>query len=168
VGVCSILTISGRAMQKLKIKPAPEDEAFSAEELAIAAGVRAAIEAMFADARLAKCPEECAAYIRTERYDYIYDVLKNGHWELGGSLPLDESMIETDAKAAISRSLEEIKKRFPYADTHQLVWRLEPEFRRLKASAAMPKWGIPAYPDRVELYLRFTVTPVGVYGGKRN
>lgn len=148
-------------MRKLKAKAAPEDEAFSPEELAIAARVKTEIEALFCEARMA-VGNERTAYIRTERYDYIYDVLKNGYWELGGQIQTDESPIETDAGAAISRSLDEIKKRFIYADTHQIVWRLEPEFRYLPARKAVPRWGQSEAPDRVVLYLRFTVTPLGV------
>jgi hypothetical protein len=153
-------------VRKLKVRPTAEDEIPSPEELSVAARVKTEIEAMFGHARLATDPE-IGAYIRTPFRDYIYDALKNGYWERGGHFPLD-TPLESDEEAAISRSIEEFTREFPDAKNQQLVWRLEPEFRRLKASAAMEKWGIPAYPERVVLYLRFTVTPLGVHGGKRN
>lgn len=153
-------------VRKLKIKSTIEDEDFSPEELAIAARVRAEVEAMFGHARLA---DECerTAYIYTPFRSYVFDVLKNGYWERGGHYPFD-TPIETDAEAAVVRSIEEFTREFPDAKNQQLVWRIEPEFRRLKAADGMAKFDIPARPACVYLYLRFTVTPLGVHGGKRN
>lgn len=139
---------------------------FSAEETATAARVRFAIEAMFGHARLA-VGDERTAYIHTPFRDYVYDVLKNGYWERGGHYPFD-TPIETDAEVAVARSLEEFTREFPDAKHQQLVWRIEPEFRRLKAADGVAKFDIPPRPACVYLYLRFTVTPLGVHGGKRN